>query len=104
MLPLTIKLTIAHTTLKLLQCEHVTVITDNSHMLHIKDWSPTSRRQKRMLACIMQFNLSILFIKGSRNLLPDALSRLYQDVSIQERKDNEAKFVYELDDYFAGHD
>ena len=38
---------------------HVTVITDNSHVLHINDWKVTNARQKRMLAYIMQFNLSL---------------------------------------------
>jgi len=58
---------------------HTTVITDNSHVLHIKDWIPMNNRQRGMMAYIMQFNLTILFIKGSRNLLADGLSRLYQD-------------------------
>ena len=68
----------------LAQCRHKSVITDNSRVLHIKDWSPSNRRQKRMVAYITQFSLTILFIKGGRNLLPDALSRLWQDSSLQE--------------------
>jgi len=83
----------------LAQCRKITVITDNAHVLHLKDWTPTNRRQKRMLAYLQQFHLSVLFIKGSKNLLPDALSRLYQDASVQERKEHEAKFVYEIDDF-----
>jgi len=83
----------------LAQCRKTTVITDNAHVLHLKDWTLTNRRQKRMLAYLQQFHLSVLFIKGSKNLLPDALSRLYQDASVQERKEHEAKFVYEIDDF-----
>jgi len=74
----------------LVQSRHTTVITDNSRVLHIKDWSPSKRMQRRMLAYVMQFSLTILYIRGSKNLLPDALSRLWQDSSIQERKKHEA--------------
>jgi len=78
---------------------HTTVITDNSHVLHIHDWTPLNNRQRRMISYISQFNLTVRFIKGSRNLLADALSRLYQDSSIQERAEHEAKYVHEVDDF-----
>jgi len=68
----------------LAQCRPTTVITDNSRVLHIKDWSPFNRRQKRMLTYVMQFPLTIVYISGSKNLLPDALSHLWQDSSVQE--------------------
>ena len=48
-----------------------------------------------MITYIMQFNITVLYIKGSRNLLPDALSRLYQDAS----KLNQATFVHDVDDF-----
>ena len=73
----------------LAQCRHVTVITDNTAVLHIADWTPRNRRQRRMLTYIMQFNLTVLYIRGSSNKLPDSLSRLYQDASPEERRDNE---------------
>ena len=41
----------------LAQCRHVTVITDNTAVLHIQDWNPRNRRQRRMLTYIMQFDL-----------------------------------------------
>jgi len=56
---------------------HTTIITDNSHVLHIHDWTPLNNRQRRMISYISQFNLTVLFIKGSRNLFSDGLSRLY---------------------------
>jgi len=52
-----------------------------------------------MLAYVMQFSLTILYIRGSKNLLPDALSRLWQDSSIQERKKHEATYIHEPEDF-----
>jgi len=78
--------------------KHVTIITDNSHVLHIKDWTPVNNWQRRMLTYILQFNLTILFIKGSRNFLADALSIMYQDSTVQERADHQATFMHETDD------
>ena len=66
----------------LAQCRHTSVITDNSRVLHIKHWSPSNRRQKRTMTYLMQFPMTILYIRGSKNLLPDALSCLWQDSSI----------------------
>ena len=56
-------------------------------------------RQRRMLTYILQFNLTILFIKGSKNLLADALSRMYQDSTAQERAEHQATFMHETDDF-----
>jgi len=52
-----------------------------------------------MLAYILQFNLTILFIKGARNLLADALSNVYQDSTVQERADHQATFMHETNDF-----
>jgi len=80
-------------------CRHVTVITDNSHVLHMNTWKPVNARQRRMIAYIMQFDISFVFIKGSRNCLADALSRMYQDSSQQDRIDNIARYMHEIDDF-----
>jgi len=64
--------------------KRITVITDNAHLLHLNTWHPVYPRQRRILTYLLQFNLSIRFIRGSRNLLADALSRLYQDSTKQE--------------------
>ena len=61
----------------LVQCRHVTVITDNTAVLHFQDWNPCNRWQRRMLTYIMQFNLTICYIRGSSNTIPDSLSRLF---------------------------
>jgi len=68
----------------LVQCRHVTIITDNTAVLHIQDWNPRNRRQRRMLRYIMQFNLTICYIRGLSNTIPNSLSRLFQDSSPQE--------------------
>jgi len=80
-------------------CRHVTVITDNSHILHMNTWKPVNARQQRMIAYIMQFDIIFIFIKGSRNCIADALSRMYQDSSQQERMDNTARYMHETDDF-----
>jgi len=83
----------------LAQCHHVTVITDNTAVLHIQDWNPRNHRQRRMLTYIMQFNMTICYIRGSSNMIPDSLSRLFQGPSPQERRENEAKYMHEVDDF-----
>jgi len=65
----------------LAQCHHVTIITDNTAVLHIQDWNPRNRHQRRMLTYTMQFNMTICYICGSSNVIPDSLSRLFQDSS-----------------------
>jgi len=52
-----------------------------------------------MIAYIMQFNLSLVYIRGSRNLLADALSRLFQDSSAQERVEHQAQYMHTDDDF-----
>jgi len=83
----------------LAQCCHVTVITDNRAVLHIQDWNPHNRRQRRMLTYIMQFNLTICYIRGSSNTIPNSLSRLFQDSSPQVRRENESKYMHEVGDF-----
>jgi len=47
----------------------------------------------------MQFNLTICYIRWSSNTIPDSLSRLFQDSSPQERRENESKYMHEVDDF-----
>ena len=69
----------------LAQCRHVTVLTDNTHVLHIVDWTPQNRRQRRMLTYIL---CSL-----------DCLSRLFQDACENERRENEPQFIHDADDF-----
>jgi len=83
----------------LVQCCHVTVITENTAVLHIQHWNPRNRRQRHMLTYIMQFNRTICYIRGSSNTIPNLLSQLLQDSSPQERRENESKYMHEVDDF-----
>ena len=56
----------------------ITVVTDNSHLLHLNTWKPLNSRQRRMITYLMQFDLTIRYIRGSRNVTPDFLSRLLE--------------------------
>ena len=73
--------------------------TDNSHLLHLHTWKPVNARQRRMLAYLMQYRLTVRYVRGVRNLLPDCLSRLFQDSTVEERQVNESKYVQEQDDF-----
>jgi len=75
------------------------VITDNTAVLHIQDWNPRNRRQRCMLTYIMQFHLTICYICRSSNMILDSLSRLFQDLSPQEQRENESKYMHEVDDF-----
>ena len=77
----------------------MTVITDNTAVLHIQDWNPRNRRQRRMLTYIMQFNMTICYIRGSSNTIPYSLSRLFQDSSPQERRENAANYMHDIEDF-----
>jgi len=60
------------------------VITDNSRVLHLHKWPVVNARQKRLLTYLMQFRLTIKYVKGSKNLTADALSRIFEDLDPQQ--------------------
>ena len=59
---------------------------DNTRVLHLDRWQPVNARQKRILTYLMQFNLSVKFVRGCNNYTADALSRLTEDMAPVERK------------------
>ena len=69
----------------LARCREVTVFTDSSRILHINKWEPVNNRQRRIILYLSQFRLDIRYIKGVKNLPADALSRIYCDMSQEER-------------------
>jgi len=77
----------------------IKVITDNSHLLHLSTWKPLNSRQKRMLAYLMQYDLSISYIPGSKNVTPDFLSRLFMDASPAERVKHAPQQIQEDEDF-----
>jgi len=60
-----------------------------SHVLHIADWKPQNRRERRRLTYIMQYRLTVKYTRGVKNVTPDCLSRLFQDASVEERRAND---------------
>ena len=48
-------------------------------------WNAVNARQRRWLAYLMQFNISVKFIKGCRNYAADALSRIFSDMTVEQK-------------------
>ena len=65
----------------------VTIVSDNTRVLHLKSWPAVNERQRRLLTYLMQFRLTIKYIRGSKNLTADALSRIFEDMTEQERQE-----------------
>ena len=82
----------------------VTVFTDNARVLYLQKWQPLNNRQKRLIAYLMQFSLDIRYIKGAKNYTADTLSRVYEDMSFEERlefaqkRDDTDDFILTLTD------
>jgi len=43
--------------------------------------------------------MTVLYVRGVRNQMPDCLSRLFQDASESERRENEPQFMHDTDDF-----
>jgi len=43
---------------------HVTVITDNTNVLHLDSWLPQGQRERRMIYFLSQFRLTVKYIHG----------------------------------------
>ena len=82
--------------------KNITIITDNTIVLHPDKWNAVNARQKRLLMYIMQFKITVKFIKGCHNYTADALSRLFEDATdvqkFEARPDQDADdFVLALE-------
>ena len=66
---------------------HVTVITDNTHVLHLDSWLPQGQRERRMIYFLSQFRLTVKYIHGCRNLCSDSLSRCFNDMPEIDRQE-----------------
>ena len=66
--------------------KEVTVITDNSHVLHLDKWLPVNARERRMITYIMQFRLKVKYLHGCHNASADCLSRLFTDMPPEDQK------------------
>ena len=65
----------------------VTVFTDSSRVLHLNSWTAVNNRQRRILLYLMQFHLDLRYLSGARNLPADALSRIYEDMTQEQRQE-----------------
>jgi len=65
----------------------VNVIIDNSQVLQLETWHPVNVREKRLIAYNMQFRLKITFVKRCHNVAADALSRVFDDMPEEHRKE-----------------
>ena len=63
----------------------ITILTDCARVLHLDRWNAVNARQRRWLAYLMQFNLCVKFVKGCRNYAADALSRIFEDFTVEQK-------------------
>ena len=62
----------------ILQGIHFVWVTDHKGLIHLLDQKGLSGRQARWLEQLSEFDFEILYVPGEENILPDALSRLYE--------------------------
>jgi len=66
---------------KALQCyecyairQPVVVFSDNSQVLHWNNWRPVNARERRLIAYISQFQITVKFVRGCHNVSADCLA------------------------------
>ena len=78
----------------LLVRRHVTMVTDNTTVLHLDRFTPANARQTRLLAFLMQFQVTVKFVRGCKNYTADTLSRLFDEMPNEQK----AHFMADTDD------
>ena len=63
------------------------VLTDNTIVFHVSSWISQSQRERRLLTYLMQFKLTVKFIPGCRNVCADTLSRTFEDMSDDDKRE-----------------
>ena len=73
---------------KALQCyecyairQHVIVFSDNSQVLHWNNWRPVNARERRLIAYISKFQITVKFVRGCHNVSADCLCRIFSEMS-----------------------
>jgi len=68
------------------QCETIflqsdlTVFTDNAVVAAIQNYRPLNNRERRLIACISQFSMTLRYLPKRKNTIADCLSRIGEDL------------------------
>ena len=88
---------------------NVVVLTDNTSVLHLGSWIPQSQRERRLLTYLMQFKLTLKYIPECRNICADTLSRAFDDMSEEDKRefmptssDEKEDFILSVSDNSGG--
>jgi len=63
----------------------VIVFSDNSQVLHWNNWKPVNARERRLIAYISQFQITVKFVRVCHNVSADCLSRIFSEMSDASR-------------------
>jgi len=64
----------------LLLANEVHVFTDNAVVVQLSQYKPTNATEKRLIAYLSQFQLTLRYVKGVHNYTADCLSRIFEDM------------------------
>jgi len=76
----------------------IIIFSDNSQVLHWNNWRPVNARERRLIAYISQFQITVKFVRGCHNVSADCLSRIFSKMSEAARADF-TPTVQEKDDF-----
>ena len=65
--------------------KHITIVTDNCSLQNLKTMQNASGRLQRWTSYLGNFDITYRHIPGHRNVLPDAISRMFEDGSDEMR-------------------
>jgi len=66
---------------------HRVVLTVNTSVLHLGSWIPQSHRERRLLTYLIQYKLTLKYIPECRNVCADTLSRAFEDMSEEDKRE-----------------
>jgi len=62
----------------------LTVFTDNAVVAAIQNYKPFNNRERRLIAYISQFLMTLRYLLGRKNTIADCLSRIGEDLKKRE--------------------
>ena len=63
---------------------NLTVFTDNAVVAAIQNYKPFNNRERRLIAYISQFLMTLRYLLGRKNTIADCLSRIGEDLKKRE--------------------